>query len=272
MVWPVGGELVLVDFETTGVRPGFGDRVVEYAYIVIGGDGNVQEKHESLIFPGMRMPQAATRVNGITDYMLQGQPGFSEAGAHLWRALENRIMVAHNARFDLSCLVSECRYSGWRLPTNMQVIDSLKLAKSVWRAPNHKLTTLADLVGHRGGDAHRAMADVEAMYSVLRSLFSQFSSRFQTTQSVHSVAGVPIPQSNPRTNFSNKAVLLQQAIDNHISVTVQYNSNSSGISTRTITPESVYIHANGAEYFDGYCHNRRATRSFRIDRIMRFLS
>ena len=263
--------MVLIDFETTGLNPGFGDRVVEYAYLVIGEDGVVKESAESLVFPGRRMSEGATRTNGITDQMLQGKSSFSEAGARLWLALEGRIMVSHNAAgFDLPCLVAECRMAGWRLP-DMQVIDSLKLTRSVWRARNHKLTTLANLVGHQGGNAHRAMADVEAMHSVLKNLFSQFSSKFQTTQSVLSVAGVAIPSTNPKTNFSNSAAVLQQAIHNQHSVTVQYNSNSSGLSTRTITPQSVYIHANGAEYFDGYCHNRRGTRSFRVDRVIKFL-
>jgi len=271
MAWPSGKELVLVDFETTGLNPGFGDRVVEYAYVVIDEDGVVKESSESLIFPGKRMSQGATRTSGITDRMLRGMPSFSEAGARLWRALENRIMVAHNAaRFDLPCLVTECRMSGWRLPTNMQVIDSLILTRSAWKATNHKLTTLANLVGHEGGDAHRAMADVEAMHSILHALFSQFSSRFPTTESILSVAGVAIPSTEPITNSSNKSVVLKRAIESKKFVIVGYNSNSSGLSVRKITPQNVYFHSNGAEYFDGYCHKRGTIRSFRVDRIVNF--
>ena len=264
--------MVLVDFETTGLRPGFGDRVVEYAYSIIGEDGSKIESAENLIFPARRMSEGATRTNGITDEMLVGKPSFAEAGGSLWRALEGRIMVAHNAAiFDLPCLVAECRLANWRLP-DMQVIDSLKLTRKVWNTPDHKLTTLANIVNHQGGNAHRAMADVEAMHSVLKTLFKQFSNRFPTTDSVLSVAGVTIPNSSSsNSNFSHDAARLQQAIENNQDVQVEYYSKSSGTSIRTITPESVYIHGNGAEYFDGYCHKRRATRSFRIDRIRRFL-
>jgi len=270
MFWPSGRELVLLDFETTGLKPGFGDRVVEYAYMVIGEDGIVKERHDCLINPERKMSSGATQTNGITDRMLQGKPIFAAAGKDLWRALDGRIMVAHNAAgFDLPCLVTECRIAGWNLP-NMEVIDSLKLTRSVWSARDHQLTTLANMVGHRGGDAHRAMNDVDAMHSILKSLFSEFSGRFPTTQSILSVAGVAMPSARSESNYSNKALVLLRAIENKKSVIISYNSDSSGLSTRKITPEVVFIHSNGAEYFDGYCHNRMGKRTFKVDRVVNF--
>ena len=94
MSWPIGDELVLVDFETTGLNPGFGDRVVEYAYAVIGQDGSVSEQSQRLVNPGRQMSADATRVNGITDEMLEGEPSFEEVGVDILNALEDRIMVA----------------------------------------------------------------------------------------------------------------------------------------------------------------------------------
>ena len=272
MPWPSGTELVLVDFETTGLNPGFGDRVVEYAYAVIGEDGSVSEQSQRLVNPGRHMSADATRVNGITDEMLEGELSFREVGADLWNALEDSIMVAHNAAtFDLPCLVTECREAGWRLP-NFQVIDSLKLTRAVWNAPNHQLTTLAGLVGHQGRTAHRAMADVEALHSVLENLFNQFSDRFPTTADVLSTAGVSVPTSvsSSTTNFTKTARVLQQAIDDGQAVRVRYYSRSSGTTDRTITPEVVYIHSNGYEYFDGYCHKDGRTKSFKVDSIRKF--
>jgi DNA polymerase III epsilon subunit-like protein len=271
--WPSGTELVLVDFETTGLNPGFGDRVVEYAYAVIGEDGSVSEQSQRLVNPGRRMSADATWVNGITDEMLEGEPSFEEVGMDLLNALEDRIMVAHNAaKFDLPCLYTECREAGWQLP-NFQVIDSLKLTRAVWKdAPNHQLTTLAGLVGHQGGIAHRAMADVESLHSVLKGFFNKFPSSFPTTADVLSTAGVSVPTSasSSTTNFTKTARVLQQAIDDGQAVRVRYYSQSSGTTDRTITPEVVYIHSNGYEYFDGYCHKDGRTKSFKVDSIRRF--
>lgn len=272
MSWPSGTELVLVDFETTGLKPGFGDRVVEYAYAIIGEDGSVSEQSQRLVNPGKHMPADATRINGITDEMLEGEPSFREVGEDLRNALEDRIMVAHNAAaFDLPCLVTECREAGWRLP-NFQAIDSLKLARKVWNdAPDHQLPTLAKLVGHQGGTAHRAMADVETLHSVLEKLFNQFSDRFPTTAHVLSTAGVTVPTPSSSSDFSSKARVLQQIIENGQAVRVLYHSNSSGTTDRTITPEEVYNHSNGDEYFNGFCHTRRQIRTFKVDRIRRFI-
>ena len=74
----------------------------------------------------------------------------------------------------------------------------------------------------------------------------------------------------PAQTRTPAAQLVQQAINDGQAVRVRYYSQSSGTTDRTITPEVVYIHSNGYEYFDGYCHNDGRTKSFKVESIRRF--
>ena len=255
-----------MDFETTGLFPQHSDRVVEYAYMVIR-DGHVIDQHSALINPTRPMSEGASRANGITDEMLVGQPSFDKAGSRLWHALNERILIAHNARFDLNCLAHECKKVGWEQPQFMAV-DSLKLARSLWRGQvNNRLETLAALCGHRwSGNAHRAMADVEALFTVMDCLCRQFPGKLGTLSGLLHIGEVQptIVQSVEQVTLSDTAKLLNRNRGTHLQI--QYDSKASGMSQRTVTPAEVFVD-NNIEFLTAYCHRRKENRTFRISRI-----
>ena len=72
MTWPVDTEFCIVDFETTGLFPFHGDRVVEFAYIVVK-NGLIIERGEELINPLRRMSPEASAANNISDEMLENK-------------------------------------------------------------------------------------------------------------------------------------------------------------------------------------------------------
>ena len=51
-------------------------------------------------------------------------------------------------------------------------------------------------------------------------------------------------------------------------IKIEYDSPSSGITTREIIPSEVYRY-RGNEYVKGYCYNRGEERKFRVDRILK---
>ena len=266
MHWPRDVEFCILDFETTGLMPQFGDRIVEYAYLIVK-NGQIIERGEELVNPNRPMNPGATSANGITDEMLRGKPRFDQVGGELWHAINNRVVLAHNARFDLNCLAYECKKIGWPQP-DFQAIDSLKLSRSLWTGqPNNKLETLAKLVGHTwSGNSHRAMADVEALFTVMDRMFSQFPSRLNSLNAIVNLGGVEKTSTDilPTHNMSRTAQILIQNRGNPMQI--QYNSKSSGYASRTITPIEVFVN-NNVEFVEAYCHKRLTNRTFRVDRI-----
>lgn len=266
MSWPNNLEFCIVDFETTGLYVQYGDRVVEYAYIVVK-NGHIIERGESLVNPNRLMNPEATAKNRITDDMLIGKPPFNQVGGELWNAINGRIFVAHNARFDLSCLAYECRKVGWKQP-DFNAIDSIKLSRHFWTGQSsYNLETLANLVGHKwSGEAHRAMADVKALFSVMNVLFHQFPSRLNSLNEILNIGGIEKTEVKvlSKVNMSKKAQILQQNIG--MAINIQYQSNSTGLTNRLITPRDLFAN-NDAEFVSATCHNSMTIKTFRLDRM-----
>lgn len=162
---------VVVDLETTGGPPG-ADAITEIGAVRVRG-GAVESEMSTLVNPGRAIPAQITVLTGITNAMVAGAPPVGEAlSAFLaWARLDGEptVLVAHNARFDVGHLRGAARALGlgWSEPT---VLDTLGLARRAWSradVPDHKLGTLAALVGSPIRPVHRALGDAHATVDVL---------------------------------------------------------------------------------------------------------
>jgi DNA polymerase-3 subunit epsilon len=164
--------LAVIDFETTGISPGQGDRATEVA-IVLLEDGRVVDRFQSLMNAGVRIPGFITQLTGITNAMLATAPSAAQAMAEASRFVGNLPMVAHNAAFDRKFWQAELARIG--IPAPQPYVCTLLLARRLYpQAPNHKLGTLVDL--HRlprTGQAHRALADAEMAAALLAHMQSE---------------------------------------------------------------------------------------------------
>ena len=91
---------VVLDTETTGTVPER-DRVVWVAAAIVE-DRNVTQRWSTFLDPG---PNSRVRVAGID---LAGQPTFADVALRLTDMLQDGVLVAHNAPFDVAFLVAEC--------------------------------------------------------------------------------------------------------------------------------------------------------------------
>ena len=71
-------DYVVFDLETTGLSPET-DEIIEISGIRVR-DGKAVEEFSTLVNPGRSIPYAATRINGITDKMVQDAPVLKDAG------------------------------------------------------------------------------------------------------------------------------------------------------------------------------------------------
>ena len=153
----------ILDFETTGLSPGNGDRIIEVAALKIFNNAIV-DQYQSLMNPGFEISRRITSITGITNEMLNNAPNNLKVIKSLVDFLGNHPIVAHNASFDSNFLHSEL--SIYRIKKSYQFTCSMKIARRVFPgSPNHKLVTL---LAYRGieytGNLHRALADANATY------------------------------------------------------------------------------------------------------------
>lgn len=159
--------IVMLDFETTGLSPNFGDRVTEVAAVRIVND-KIVDKFVSLINCNVRIPPFITELTGITQEMVNKAPSAAVVMPKLMKFIGNDILAAHNASFDAKFLLAENKRLGLEAHSQ-NLLCSLKLSRRIFPGlPSYTLTNLSTSLGIGfKSKAHRAEADAEVAAQLL---------------------------------------------------------------------------------------------------------
>lgn len=152
--------VAVLDFETTGLSPNWGDRATEIA-ITLVRDGQVIDRFQSLMNAGRRIPAEVTQLTGITNAMIASAPPVAKVMREACKFVGNRPVVAHNASFDKKFWEAELAFLS--IPSLSVFACTMLLSRRLYpQSPNHRLSTLVQLLGlPKSGRAHRAMVDAE---------------------------------------------------------------------------------------------------------------
>lgn len=161
--------VVGVDVETTSLDPARGEIIDVAAIRYDWQTGQEVERFEQLCRPTRPVSAEISALTGITNEMVAGKPAFGEIASSLQEFIGQEPLFAHHAEFDTKWL----RYHGLNLAHN-KIFDSYLLATVAWpEAASYNLGMLAAEQGLTGGDEHRAAADVELTWQLLRALQGQ---------------------------------------------------------------------------------------------------
>ena len=163
----IAGEIVVLDFETTGLSPSSGARITEVAALRLTSAG-VVDAFVSLVNCGVRVPANIVALTGISDAMLRNAPSAREVLSDLLQFLGSTSLCAHNASFDMRFLQNECALQRFG-PRFGASICTMKLSRKVFPGlPNYRLSTVSsELRIRRSGSAHRAESDARLTTSLL---------------------------------------------------------------------------------------------------------
>lgn len=262
--------IVVLDTETTGLHPGLGHRVVEIGAVRLE-NWHVAAEISQLIQPDRPMEPGASRVNGIYDNDLVGQPRFGDVADRLLELIDGALLVAHNAVFDAGFVGMEFFIDGRypHTPTPQPVLPNpwlctLQLARRHFHFGRNNLGHIARHLGVRTGRAHRALNDVYMTAAILQRMVHELEK-----QCLHTVGDLlhaqgppiytPVP---PRFDLPGSVA---EALDRRARLRILYISEH-GEANRVITPLYAAQH-QGRAYLIAYCHTREAQRTFRLDRI-----
>ncbi|HJV31621.1 MAG TPA: ATP-dependent DNA helicase DinG [Bacillales bacterium] len=160
-------KFVVIDLETTGNLPKKGEKIIQFAAVVIE-NGEITEKFSSLINPQKPIPAFIEELTGLHDDMVKEAPIFSEIASKIIALLDNAYFVAHNVLFDLSFLQEEllqAGYEGFFGP----VLDTVELARFLYpTADSYKLSDLAERENLRHDRPHQADSDAEVTAELLQ--------------------------------------------------------------------------------------------------------
>jgi DNA polymerase-3 subunit epsilon len=171
-------EFVAVDTETNGYG---GDlcEMTEVGAVLVGG-GELHETYDSLVRVERPLSRGIQRFTGITQGMVDGAPPAEEVLGEVRDMLDGRVMIAHNARFDVGVLRQAFERAGldWPKPP---VICTVALARRF--APLVRKRGLASLAGSLGIDVeevHRALPDALTCARVFCALFPKLCANAMT--------------------------------------------------------------------------------------------
>jgi DNA polymerase III epsilon subunit family exonuclease len=160
---------VVVDLETTGLRPGQSG-ICEIGAVRLRGF-EVEAEFETLVDPGLPIAPGASAVTGLRNEQLRGAPRPAEAVRRFLAFAGDGVLVAHNARFDLAFLDRETeRLTGSRIGS--PVVDTVRLARRLLagRVAGFGLGQLAWFLGTSERPCHRALPDARATAELLLAL------------------------------------------------------------------------------------------------------
>lgn len=181
--------LAVFDLETTGIDVET-SRIVSATVAVLDAAGEVTERIDWLLDPGVEIPAQATNVHGITtehavQHGREAAAGVAEIVAALRSHLDRGLpLVAYNAPYDLTLLNRESiRHGVDPLVSPSPVIDPLVIDKAVdkYRKGKRTLEVTSAFYGVSLEDAHDSGADAIAAGRVAQAIARAHAAALQVS-------------------------------------------------------------------------------------------
>jgi len=159
---------IVFDTETTGLDPLTGDRVVEIGCIELVNHIPSGETFHRYLNPERGMPAEAERVHGLTAAFLADKPLFGAIARDLSEFLDDAVLIAHNADFDMKFLNWEFEKAGLPTIPDQRVVDTLSIARRRFPGSPASLDALCSRfrVDTSRRTLHGALLDAELLSEV----------------------------------------------------------------------------------------------------------
>ncbi|SVD36908.1 uncharacterized protein METZ01_LOCUS389762, partial [marine metagenome] len=140
--------LIVLDTETTGIKPSEGHRIIEVGAVEILDREITSTEFQKYVQPNRKVGESVN-IHGITDKFLINKPQFNQISDDLLSFIEGATLVIHNAPFDLGFLNNELKLIGIKekIENFCTIIDTLELSKQQRPGTMHNLDSLCRRFG-----------------------------------------------------------------------------------------------------------------------------
>ncbi len=151
-------DFVVFDIETTGFSP-VNNRIIEIGAVKVSG-GEIVDRYSTFVNPDVPIPFEIEKLTGIRDDMVIDSPQIDKILPGFLNFCDGCILVAHNAGFDMSFIIENCRRLGYS--SEFTYVDTMNAARVLLPGQaRHTLDAVAKTLNISLENHHRAVDDAE---------------------------------------------------------------------------------------------------------------
>lgn len=135
-------------------------------------DGLIVDERHWLMRPPAAVASFApfnTSIHGITEDDVRGQPRWRDRYRDLMTFIDQDVVVAHNAGFDIGVIREACIIDQLPYPT-LDFLCSMVMARRALSIPTYRLPFVAETLGAPTGQHHHALDDARCVAAIVNAL------------------------------------------------------------------------------------------------------
>lgn len=256
--------IIAFDTETSGAFP------LESEVIELGAvkwfKGEIVGKFQTLLKPSKPLTPDNIRIHGITNEMVADAPLMKDEIIKFCDFIDNSVLLAHHAPFDLGFISLAIEKNNLRMPNNLNLCSSL-ISRALLHTTNHKLQTLIKELNLVGGEAHRAYDDSYACLQVLFKCLEKISDD-TSLERILEIQKKDLSWRNYQiySSQNQKIISLAKAAEAHSSINIIYEGGQTKNKTRPIKPIGMVRNPDG-DYIQAECGIDLQRKRFYLEKI-----
>ena len=166
---------VILDTETTGLSTADNHKIVEIGCVELNNQIPTNNTFHEYINPQRPVSEDAYKVHGYSNKYLSDKKIFSEIVENFLNFIRDKIIIIHNAPFDLSFLNYELKIINKKPIDIKNVIDTLEIARSKYPGSQNSLDALCKRfnIDNSKREKHNALMDCHLLKEVYVNLVDQ---------------------------------------------------------------------------------------------------
>lgn len=168
-------EYLVLDTETTGLDHQT-DRIVEFAAVPIEGLTPSIHTYQQYFNPECEVSAGSYKIHGLSTQFLNSFPTFAQKAKEIYEYLQRKILIIHNATFDINFLNAEFKRCGFPALNN-QIIDTLHMARTKYPGKRASLDALCTKFNvnltERNTKGHGALLDSQLLSVVYLKMITE---------------------------------------------------------------------------------------------------
>ncbi|HLD75323.1 MAG TPA: 3'-5' exonuclease [Bdellovibrionota bacterium] len=151
---------VVVDLETTGLYPDRGSEIIEVGAVKISENCVTEETFQTFVKPKKELPEEIKSITGITEKDLIQAPSIEAVLPQFLNFIGSKLLIAQNAKFDLSFIVAAIKQLNFQPFTN-NFVDTMLISRLLFfYEKEHNLDAIAQRLGiDVNFERHRSVGD-----------------------------------------------------------------------------------------------------------------